>query len=179
MEKLANIKKGLFMYEIVVNLDKTNCKWRNRFKEVYTESNLTLQNFCIMAFHSVYPYYLTLTKGGWFKWVKHGDGVVVQCPNPKDAVEMKVFKDDSSDGICVEVIRSRGECPKEYKKGDVFLLNDKTFKFCPNALDAFVPYIELLSKGGHLPWIDEHGRMLLICPNITCGNAEFFVRHDK
>ena len=38
---------------------------------------------CMNALHAVFPYFLTLTNGGWFTWVDPGDGV-----SPEPAVEI-------------------------------------------------------------------------------------------
>jgi uncharacterized repeat protein (TIGR04076 family) len=116
-----------------------------------------------------------LTNGGWFKWVKPNEGVIVQCANPDGALEMKIFLCTSKNEVKVEVLGARGDCPKGHKKGDVFILGPRTFKFCPKALDAFIPYFKLLSHSEHLPWRDDKGNVILQCPNPTCGNTEFIV----
>ncbi|MDP2939647.1 MAG: TIGR04076 family protein [Candidatus Omnitrophota bacterium] len=142
-------------------------------KEALAAEDLTPQGLCIFAFHSIYPYYLTLINGGRFRWVRPKNGVIVQCPNPKDALEMKVFLSDTRDTVRVEVIGARGECLKGHKKGDIFILSPDTFKFCPKALDAFIPYLNLLAKGEKLPWTDKDCKPILKCPHSYCGNAEF------
>lgn len=155
------------------------CPFFPKSKKIYTGNELFPQNMCAYAFHAAYPYYLTLTNGGWFSWVRPKDGVIVQCPNPEGALEMKIFLCDSKKAVRVEVIRARGNCPRGHKKGDTFLLGPDTFKFCPKALDTFIPYLNLLAKGKQLPWTDKDGKAILKCPYITCGNAEFMVERPK
>ena len=177
MERFEHIgaKQHNSMYRLSVDLNISNCPWCPNFKKVYSESELSPQGLCLLAFHAIYPYYLTLTNGGWFRWVKPKDGVIVQCPNPKGALEMKVFLNNSDNTVRIEILQARGNCPKGHKKGDVFVLRPDTFKFCPKALGAFIPYLYLLEKGGKLPWIDKNGRPNLICPHVDCGNAKFTV----
>ena len=139
-------------YTLNVVSENTNCQWCLRFKKTYLISDLLPQGICLSAFHAIYPYYLTLTNGGWFKWVMPGDGVIVQCPSPEGALEMKVYKDISNNEVRVEVLQTRGYCPKEHKKGDVFILRPEKFSFCPKALDAIIPYLNLVLNGEALPW---------------------------
>lgn len=166
------------MYKLSINLGVSDCPWCHNFKKAYSESEFLPQGLCLLAFHAVYPYYLTLANGGWFRWVRPKDGVIVQCPNPKGALEMKVFCCNSKKEVRVEVLQARGECPKGHHKGDIFVLGPDRFKFCPKALDAFIPYLNLLAKGKKLPWTEKQGRTILSCPHTDCGKAQFIVVED-
>ena len=53
--------------------------------------SLIPNDICMNALHAVFPYFLTLTSGGWLTWVEPGDGVIVQCANPDCSLQMKVF----------------------------------------------------------------------------------------
>ncbi len=143
----------------------------------YTEKDLLPGGMCLLAFHAVYPYLTTLSGGGWFDWVAPGDGVVLQCPSPKDAVEMKVYP-HGKDSARIVVQRSRGECPKGYSGGEEFILGPSTAKFCLKALDAFIPYIEVVAGGRKLPWVKADAPAELRCPHSGCGNAEFKLEVD-
>lgn len=79
---------------------------------------------CPLARHAFFPYWLTFSTDGWFDWVAPGDGVVVQCPNPKGIVA-KIYKAKTAKKIKVKVviIDNKGDCHWNWKKGDSFLLS--------------------------------------------------------
>ena len=76
-----------------------------------------MKKLCIHALHAIYPYYVALTQGSWFRWVKKNDGIIVQCPSADNNIVMKVFK--RQDGIRVKIIDVRGTCPL-HKEGETF-----------------------------------------------------------
>jgi uncharacterized repeat protein (TIGR04076 family) len=91
---------------------------------------------------------------------------------------MKVFR-HGADGVRVEVLGARGECAKGHKGGDEFILAPSTARFCLRALDAFIPYLEVLAAGDRLPWTGEDGKAVLRCPHTGCSNAEFTVERER
>lgn len=97
------------------------------------------QNLCPLLFYSLYPYYFTFSRGGKFKWVKKGEGVIVRCPQPKGIV-VEVKKKNK--GIVTKVIKNKGQCPLKYKMGQRFDINEKTIRFCPYALYLTIPYLK-------------------------------------
>lgn len=84
---------------------------------------------CPFALHAFFPYWLTYIQDGWFDWVKSGDGVIVQCANPKGIVA-KIYKRKIRGKIKVEVeiINNKGDCSWNWKVGDRFFLPDKPNK---------------------------------------------------
>jgi uncharacterized repeat protein (TIGR04076 family) len=167
--------------KLSVNVDSDNsCPFFCALnKKIYSGGELFPSNICPYAFQVIYPYYLTLTNGGWFNWVRPKGGVIVQCPNPRGALEMKIFQESSLKGVKVEVLQAKGECSWGHKKGDTFILNHDTFSFCPKVLDVFIPYFKLVEKGTQMPWLDKDSNFILKCPNITCGNAQFIIKGNR
>jgi len=84
---------------------------------------------CPFAEHAFFPYWLTLVEDGWFDWVEKGDGVIVQCPNPKGIVA-KLYKRKIKNKILVEVeiIDNKGNCNWGWKINDRFFLPPKPNK---------------------------------------------------
>ena len=103
-------------------------------------------NLCVHAYHAAFPYCLTLLKKGWFLWVKKGDGVICQCPNPNGSVVMKV-KTHSEDNISISVEDVRGICPCNHKKGDWFIFDPKTMKEYPELFSIVYPSVIELQYG--------------------------------
>lgn len=88
-----------------------------------------MKKICPLAFQAFFPYWLTFVQDGWFDWVKKGDGVIVQCPNPKGIVA-KIYKKKIKKEIIVEVeiINNKGDCFWGWKINDKFLLPPKPEK---------------------------------------------------
>lgn len=84
---------------------------------------LNFIDICPLAFQTILPYWLTFVKDGWFDWVKKGDGVIVQCANPKGIVA-KIYKRKIKNNIKVEVeiISNKGDCQWGWQTGDKFAL---------------------------------------------------------
>lgn len=162
-------------FKIHLKVKKNNCIFALKDCCVYSFEELMPQGLCFLAFHAAYPYYLTLKDGGWFTWVKPKEDVVVQCANPEGSLEMKVFLHRAKNEVRIEILGVRGVCPKGYKKGDVFILNDAAFKFCPHALISFFPYIKLLLEGERLAWMDNDGRAILQCAKASCAKSKFSI----
>ena len=130
---------------------------------------------CMNALHAVFPYFLTLTNGGWFTWVDPGDGVIVQCANPDCSLQMKVFSESLGKVVRVKILYAKGGCPKGHKQGEEFVFDSSSLSFCPKALDGLFPYIQLLGRGERLPWSKDGEPNILKCPYADCGNVEFEV----
>ena len=137
--------------------------------------SLIPDDICMNALHAVFPYFLTLTSGGWFTWVEPGDGVIVQCANPDCSLQMKVFSESLGKVVRVKTLYAKGGCPKGHKQGEEFVFDSSSLTFCPKALDGLFPYIQLLGRGERLPWSKDGEPNILKCPYADCGNVEFEV----
>lgn len=129
---------------------KPICKLYNRIKlsvdighKKFMLKEILPENVCPLAFHSVYPYLVTLLNGGWFDWVGHDEDVIVNCPSPEGvAMYVKTPSGDSPIRIKVEVMKKNDNCYKGYALKDTFIFNfnDETiFKF--KLLDRIIPFI--------------------------------------
>jgi uncharacterized repeat protein (TIGR04076 family) len=87
-----------------------------------------MNGFCPLAFYSVFPYYLTLVHGGRFEWVRSGENVKVQCPKVNGVimeVELTRFHSPGDGAIKVKIDDTLGHCPKQHKKGDMFVFDSR------------------------------------------------------
>jgi len=154
-----------------VRIQKTNgsCRYHKKVGEELDFEYATPSNLCMHAFHVVYPYYLTLLNGGWFRWVGHDKGVVVQCPNPNCSLVMQIGRRQTVEGatIVVEVIGRKGECPRGHRIGQLFDVKESSLRLCPRLFDAIYPYVNLLSFGQRPECLENE--VLIRCPNPSCG----------
>lgn len=115
------------------------------------------KNFCPLLLYSLYPYYLTLSNGGWFRWVKEGGEVILHCPNPEGIV-LGVKK--KKNGIIARMTKNKGQCPEKYKIGNKFEISENLIKFCPQALYLIIPHLT------------RKGSFLISC-SCSAGEASF------
>ncbi len=102
---------------------RIKCRIDNETREISAE-DLLPQGFCLLAFHSVYPYMYTYFRGGWFNWVNYDEHVVVNCPHPQGiAMYVKTNVKDKNKFV-VEVMRTEGDCLKVHR-----VENNFTFDF--------------------------------------------------
>jgi len=92
---------------------------------------------CPHAFHTFFPYFITLSNGGWFDWVEPGDGVCVHCSSPEGIIT-KIYRDNGN-VVRIDVVNVPGNCPCGYNRGERFLMSE--FKFCPKAADILYGYM--------------------------------------
>ena len=100
------------------------------------------KGFCPLAFHSVYPYILTLNNRGWFNWVNYEEHVIVNCPHPQGvAMYVKGSYEEPSREVEIEVMKKSDACSLEYRVGDRFRFegDDETMRKLA-MLDNLVPY---------------------------------------
>jgi uncharacterized repeat protein (TIGR04076 family) len=159
--------------EIIIQIVSINgnCSFGFKQGESFKISDILPKGLCLFAFHTIYPYYLTLSNKGWFSWVKKDGTVIAQCPNPDGSVEFGIGrkKIDGKPTVYSEVIRTRGNCPKGLKKDDIFSFAEKNFKFCPRAIASMLPYINLISNNDKPKWESKDGTAFIVCPSV---NAE-------
>lgn len=92
---------------------------------------------CVHAYNVAFPYCLTFLKKGWFLWVRKGDGVIAQCPNPQCSLVMKIKP--MNETVTITVIQIRGACQTGHKVGDMFVLDSKKMKVCPEIFPSVYP----------------------------------------
>jgi uncharacterized repeat protein (TIGR04076 family) len=100
------------------------------------------EDFCLLAFHSVFAYLQTIASGGWFNWVDHDGKVIVHCPCPMGiTVTIGPDIDKGEYHVRVEVAEA-GECPRKYEKGKAFsFFLDKAMLDQMSIIDRAVPHI--------------------------------------
>jgi len=130
---------------ICQNYNTVNLKIRYSFQnkeEVVTLKDILPENFCVLAFHSVYPYMQTLFSGGWFNWVNYGEDVIVNCPATKGiAMYVKPSTENSPRVFEIEVMKNNCSCYKRYNLGDKFRFDFKQENAVRyKLLDGIIPF---------------------------------------
>lgn len=71
---------------------------------------------CKYLLHSIFPYVLTLKRGGYFRWVMEGDGVIAKCTSllPSVAVGLAAQADKKVEAT---VFETKGQCPAGHFQG--------------------------------------------------------------
>jgi hypothetical protein len=101
---------------------------------------------CPLAFGNIYPYFVTLSTGGWLTWVQKGDGVIVQCPCAAAGVEFKIFRGEGDRAVTARIVNVRGLCPFGHKKGAEFVFDRDPAKQAYFAAGQLMPYLILLAE---------------------------------
>ncbi|MFH1379697.1 MAG: hypothetical protein ABII23_05415 [bacterium] len=116
--------------KLEVSIDGKNISW----------PDMVGNNVCPLAFHSVYAYMKTVSRGGWFNWVDYAGHVIVHCPSP-EGIAMHVKAPDTKVGnkIVVEVIKTDPECYKSYAIAHQFVFDFKEgYEFHYKAIDRML-----------------------------------------
>ena len=100
---------------------------------------------CPALLNVLYGYYLTLVKGGELGfYVNSFDGALVQCPNPRSRVVVKIYRRQET--IDFEILDIVGQaCPRGILKGNKFSLPRDIAKnsFCLDAFNSLFLYCGL------------------------------------
>lgn len=103
--------------------NSTNVNFLNGDKR-FALKDILPDGVCPLVFHSVYPYMLTLSTGGWFNWVDYNEHVIVNCPSPNGiAMYVKAPRGKLQDFIEIEVMQQNDKCYMEYELRKVFRFN--------------------------------------------------------
>ncbi|MBF0624371.1 MAG: TIGR04076 family protein [Magnetococcales bacterium] len=118
---------------------------------------------CPLAFHAIYPYVLTLARGGWFNWVGFDEHVIVHCPASQGvAFHVKAPGPGAADGVVAEVLRTRGEVPCGYPLGRSFTLAAPGPALA--ALDHCLTRVDHVpATGGTLDFVVEEAGQPCLC----------------
>ena len=99
---------------------------------------------CYSAFHSVYPYWLSILNDAPIRfYTRNPYSAMVQCPSLEGKVEMKIAR------VCglieLEVLNMRNPCPLGMQSKT--LPREKDWIFCPHSLNTIFPYFQILLHG--------------------------------
>lgn len=84
-------------------------------------------SLCPMLIYSLFPYFLTLKKGGKFEWVMPGENVQVQCPYRQGVIAEVFLPKESNKLLKVKIVNLKGACYLKIRKGQSFLLAREDF----------------------------------------------------
>jgi len=103
------------------------------------------------------PYLKTFERGGWFKWERTKDKVVVCCPAVEDNVCVELKKISNKPyRFQYKIISVKGDCPY-YSLGSIQEIREEEFSgLCRNFFNVAFPHIK--SKG--------------LRESVTCGRGE-------
>ena len=148
---------------------KGDCPYFQRVGEEYELDKILPHNLCLVALHTVFPYYLTLLYGGWFKWMHDHHAVIVQCPNPANYVIMEIRRQEIENErkIFVKIIGKNGNCQKGYKIGDCFKIDlQSSLNFCFRAFDVIYPHcFSVMLKDADVDNNQNLTPLLIGCPS--------------
>lgn len=132
---------------------KIKYRWKDKEEEEITSQDILPKNFCILAFHSIYPYMQTYFTGGWFNWVNYNEHVIVNCPHPEGiAMYIKSINKNSSSVFRVEVMKNSCKCYKRYSLRDSFYFNfneENVLRY--GMLDKIIPFFDRFSLKDRSP----------------------------
>lgn len=123
--------------------ERGKCPFGHREGDSFRLEDSVPQGFCLLAFYSIFPYYLTLIHSGRFEWVRRGEHVKVQCPKTDGVVmEIELVRQDAlgQGTVRVTVINNKGSCPKGHNRGDSFEFDSQSQPFCFHAMAGLIPF---------------------------------------
>ena len=117
--------------------------------ETYRIKDLIPKGHCYELLHSLLPYLLTFEKGGWFKWERTRDKVVVCCPAVQDnvCVELKKLSSGKPYRFHYKIINIKGKCPY-YSLGSTQEIREEDFSgLCRSLFNVVFPHIKSSQLG--------------------------------
>ena len=152
---------------------KGKCEHNLKKGMTFEMKDLIPEGLCVHAYNVAYPYCLTLLKKGWFLWVKEGDGVIVQCPNPDCSLVMKIKPDFREvNAVCINIIDVRGRCKNGHKIDDMFIFTPDEMKICPEIFPAVYAPATML-------YYNEKEKGEVIVQTAICKDSEVTLRIKK
>lgn len=107
-----------------------------------------LPNVCPFLLHSCIPYIFVFSNNGKFPWMEFTqwpDAVFVQCANPNDGIEVRLYKEKGE--IYAIINQEKGSCPYGYKVGDTISLTpDKDIKLPLEVYYNIFPWLTYLYR---------------------------------
>ncbi|MFH1721843.1 MAG: TIGR04076 family protein [Candidatus Altiarchaeota archaeon] len=129
---------------IKVNDVETSCPFGHKKGDKFSTKDMVPVDMCAHAYHVAIPYIHTMMNHGWMRWVRKGDGVIVQCPSHEENMVVKIKK--PKDNIVLEVFQVRGKCRFGHVVGQRFEITSDKVKVCPKIFDITYPYSENQEK---------------------------------
>lgn len=160
---------------------RRSCRYHRKIGQKLNFKKIVPKNFCIFAYHAIYPYALSLLYDGKRPCKK----VEVCCPASKDSILMEISanprklkhlynltekcfrligkpQDIIDKTVKIKVFGVKGKCPININKGDEFRFNiiDK-LELCPASFNSLLPFI--LSK-----LTNPEEDIIIQCPSDAC-----------
>lgn len=104
---------------------------------------------CYELLHSLIPYMTTLGHGGWFKWERHKNTVVVCCPAVDNnvCVELKKLPQGAAPDFQYRIMTVHGKCPY-YEKDAILEIRHPAFsRLCWDLFNLIYPYLRVAHAG--------------------------------
>ncbi|MFH1245533.1 MAG: hypothetical protein V1662_03530 [Candidatus Omnitrophota bacterium] len=152
-------------------MDSKNYLFNLRDLAEYAPSGL-----CPLLYHSLLPYIITISEGGWFSWVKkrkdlnfrkdinaddfgkanadcrYPNEVLVHCPNINVSVIAGLgpyMERDGQQSLLLRILNKKGACAANYAAGKEIILRKDDFKIPPAEYNA--RFLPALVAGRNLP----------------------------
>lgn len=159
---------------------KRSCRYHKKIGQKIAFEDIVPKNFCIFAYHAIYPYALSLLYDG-----RSNKKVVVYCPASKNSILMEIiayprklksfynlaekclrligYPHDIIDKIVkIRVVGIKGKCPRGITKGDEFEFNiNNKSELCPASFSTLLPFI--LAK-----LVNPKDNTIIQCPADAC-----------
>lgn len=172
---------------VIEHIGKNTCKYHREPGQIYSINHFGPRGLCLDLYHSAYPYFLALSEGAEFSWMKKTDrnAVYGQCPAPDGNVHFEVRRSQLKKEIIHHGIRKLQEiiltitdiekrkeindCICHHIVGEKFEFNqgDLLEQMCPAAFNNMYPILKAILSGGKTSWV-KNGHIYTQCPdNIT------------
>jgi len=122
----------------------------------YTVEDLS-GGHCKYLLHSIFPYVLTLKRGGYFRWVMEGDGVIAKCTSLHPSIGASLSQSSDRE-IHTTVFEAKGNCPAGYSQGQKLDLST-------------VPCLDLLAQILPLMLTEHQQDLAFTCQSCPKGKA--------
>ncbi len=131
--------------EIEVKAVRNCCEMGLQVGDRFTIDSIIPGGLCPFLYHSTLPYLEAVENGASFN-VAERNFIVVQCPNPKAGIAVKIHKKNNQDAI-IEFHGKKSDCPYyDFKMGDDWQVSKVEKVFCRRAYDSLFPYLNALSS---------------------------------
>lgn len=125
----------------------SSCKGCASYKEgeIHKLNDLIPKGHCFELLHSLLPYMYTFKHGGWFKWERNKDRVIVCCPAVENNICVELRKKTESDSISFiyKILNIRGNC-EFYNVNKTMEITKNDFGgLCWELFNIIYPYVRM------------------------------------